>query len=125
MEKKNTLILFCEDENVIRTTTKKMLEAFGYEVITAVKGFDALKKYEERHADIDIVILDNILPDLSGHEVFMRMKKIDSNVKALMCSGFCSGKENKAARKAGIRYFLEKPYIIEELIEILEHMQSE
>ncbi|MBN1799614.1 MAG: response regulator [Spirochaetales bacterium] len=125
MDKKKTLILFCEDENVIRTTTKKMLEAFGYEVITAVNGIDALERYEDRHADIDIVILDNLLPELSGYEVFIRMKKINPKVKALMCSGYCSGKEYQAARKAGICYFLEKPYIIEELIEILKHIQSE
>jgi two-component system cell cycle sensor histidine kinase/response regulator CckA len=125
LDKKNTLILFCEDENVIRTTTKKMLEASGYEVITAVNGTDALTKYTDRHTDIDIVILDNLLPRLSGYEVFVRMKKINPKVKVLMCSGYCSGKEYQAARKAGIRYFLEKPYIIEELIEILEHIQSE
>lgn len=124
MNKETTLILFCEDENVIRTTTKKMLEVSGYEVITAVNGIDALTQYENRHTDVDIVILDNMLPGLSGHEVFIEMKKINPQIKALMCSGYCSGKEYEAARKAGIRYFLDKPYTIEELIEILEKIEA-
>jgi len=124
LNKETTLILFCEDENVIRTTTKKMLEVSGYEVITAVNGIDALTQYENRHTDVDIVILDNMLPGLSGHEVFIEMKKINPQIKALMCSGYCSGKEYEAARKAGIRYFLDKPYTIEELIEILEKIEA-
>lgn len=124
MDKKNILILFCEDENVVRTTTKKMLEASGYEVITAVNGIDALTKYKKQYTEIDIVILDNLLPDLSGYEVYIRMKEINPKVKVLMCSGYCDGKEYDAARKAGIRYFLPKPYIMEELIEILEQIES-
>jgi len=101
-----------------------MLEVSGYEVITAVNGIDALTQYENRHTDVDIVILDNMLPGLSGHEVFIEMKKINPQIKALMCSGYCSGKEYEAARKAGIRYFLDKPYTIEELIEMLEKIEA-
>jgi two-component system cell cycle sensor histidine kinase/response regulator CckA len=124
LNKKAKLILFCEDESVIRTTTKRMLEACGFEVITAANGHEALARYEERHEEIDIVILDNLLPGLAGYEVYKMMKKINPKIKAIMCSGYSNGKEYQKARKSGIRYFLSKPYIIEELLEILEQIQS-
>jgi two-component system cell cycle sensor histidine kinase/response regulator CckA len=125
LNKKPTLILFCEDESVIRTTTKKMLEACGYRVITAANGHEALAQYKDRHEEIDIVILDNLLPGIDGYEVLKRMKVINPDIKAVMCSGYENGKKFREACKTGILYYLPKPYIMEELLEILEQIQSE
>jgi two-component system cell cycle sensor histidine kinase/response regulator CckA len=116
------VILFCEDEHVIRTTTTRMLEELGHKVIIAVNGTEALTKYREMYREIDAIILDNLLPDVSGYEVFKELKKINPQVKVIMCSGYSSGREYEKAREAGIRLFLFKPYTLEELLDALENI---
>jgi two-component system cell cycle sensor histidine kinase/response regulator CckA len=114
------VILFCEDEHVIRTTTTRMLEELGHKVIIAVNGAQALAKYRESSKEIDAVILDNLLPDLTGYEVFKELKNINPEVRVIMCSGYSVGREYDMAREAGIRLFLFKPYTLEELLEALQ-----
>ncbi len=116
------VILFCEDEHVIRTTTTRMLEELGHKVIIAVNGTQALDRYREASKEIDAVILDNLLPDISGYEVFKEMRNINPQVQVIMCSGYSSGREYDKAREAGIRFFLFKPYTLDELLEALENV---
>ncbi|MEJ2664630.1 MAG: response regulator [Spirochaetia bacterium] len=120
MKEHSGIILYCEDENVIRKTTRRMLEELGYKVIIAVNGDEALTRYQAGKDTIDVIILDNQLPGMSGYEVYVELKKINPDVRVIMCSGYTGGKEYELARKAGIRHFLPKPYTFEELSDALD-----
>jgi two-component system cell cycle sensor histidine kinase/response regulator CckA len=123
VKKKGKLILLCEDENIVRITTKRLLEECGYEVIAAATGNSALSIYTARYKEIEAVILDNILPGLSGYEVFIRMKKINPDIKAVMCSGYDDGADfDEQALHAGFKYLLPKPYTFDQLSEILNQL---
>lgn len=112
-------ILLVDDEMVIRKVGKSMLEHLGYNVIVAENGFIAIELYEKYQKDIKLVILDLIMPELGGKEVFERLKEINPEVKIIVSTGYANEEiirplldENK-----NMYSFLEKPYKIQEMAE--------
>ncbi len=103
-------ILLVDDEKLITDVGGKMIERLGYQVIIAENGRQALKLYQERHRDIDLVILDMIMPDMSGLETYNRLKTIDSKVKVLLSSGYSrKGQVGKIIVRDG-QDFIQKPF---------------
>ena len=92
-----------------------MLEKLGYHVLTAKRGTMALETFKNRSGEISLVILDMIMPDMEGGEVFDRIRKIDPGANVLLSSGY--GKDGKAAEiiKRGCNGFIQKPFGIEDL----------
>ncbi|NVN91900.1 MAG: PAS domain S-box protein [Desulfuromonadales bacterium] len=81
-------VLLAEDEPVVRTLTKSVLEEFGYTVIEAVDGADAVEKYRENLDRIQLVILDVIMPKKNGRQSYDSIRMIRPDVKALFMSGY-------------------------------------
>jgi len=81
-------ILLADDDTCLRELAEKFLGMFGYTVITAVDGNDALARFSANKDRIDLVILDVIMPNMSGKEVYDRIKEIHSAVKAIFISGY-------------------------------------
>ncbi len=81
-------VLLAEDEIEVRTLTKQILEEFGYKVLEAVDGEDAVNKFIENKDKIDILLFDVILPKMSGKEAYDRIKKIRPDIKILLTSGY-------------------------------------
>ncbi len=81
-------ILLAEDEKDVRDLIKQVLEEFGYEVIEAKDGEEAVKKFMEYKNRIQLLLLDVIMPKMNGREVYERMKKIKPDVKTLFASGY-------------------------------------
>ncbi|MBN2399503.1 MAG: PAS domain S-box protein [Candidatus Aminicenantes bacterium] len=106
-------VLLVEDEKIILDVNKEMLESLGYEVYTAGSGQDGLAVFKDRNGDIDLVILDMIMPGLSGGETFDRFRKIDPTVKVLLSSGYSLNGEAQHIMDRGCNGFLQKPYQIE------------
>jgi CheY-like chemotaxis protein len=116
-------ILVVDDESSVRTVLQLSLERLGYSVVAVENGNLALDRYVE-DGGFDLVILDMIMPELSGAEVFKRLKQIDNDVAVLVSSGFASEDEiNKILRDGG-RGFIQKPYTIEELSQIVRKSLS-
>lgn len=113
------LILLVDDEKIIRTTGKLLLEDMGYTVIIAENGLEAIELFKEQYSEIDLVIMDMIMPKMNGREAFLKMRSIDSNCKILLSSGFTKDENLKILEKEGLTGFLHKPYRIHELSEIL------
>jgi PAS domain S-box-containing protein len=107
-------ILFVDDEEMIVDVGRDMLESMGYTVITARSGKAALEIYAEKMNNIDLVILDLIMPELGGEATFEKLKEINPGVKVLLSSGYSiSGLANKLL-SLGCRGFIQKPYSIKE-----------
>lgn len=104
------LVLVVDDEAVMRATGGALLEEYGYDVLLAENGRAALDIYRERHAEIDLVILDMVMPVMSGHDCFLEMKKIRPDARIVLSSGFTRNEDLSELRAAGLRGFIQKPF---------------
>ena len=83
-------ILLVEDDDAVRAVTKAMLEEFGYTVVEAADGEEAVKLFRENKGTIHLVLCDLIMPKMNGNEVFERIKKIRPDIKGIFTSGYTS-----------------------------------
>ncbi len=111
-------ILLADDENVIRIISGAMIKQMGYKVIVAENGKDAWEKYRENQSEIDLVILDMVMPEMNGLEALRKMKELDQNVKVLFSSGFAR-EEDLAEIKSEIAGFIKKPFSEVELSKMI------
>ena len=81
-------ILLAEDETEVREFTKNLLKEYGYKVITAVDGQDAINKFKVYKNEIQFVLLDVIMPNKNGKEVYDEIKQIRPDIKVLFMSGY-------------------------------------
>lgn len=103
-------ILLVDDEDMIWDVIIDMLQELGYSVILAGNGREAVDIYRENRGEIDLVILDMVMPELDGHETFFQLKEIDPQVRVLLSSGYVSEDDAREALNAGAAGFLQKPY---------------
>ncbi len=117
-------ILLVEDEETIRITTKSLLQSLGYEVMTAENGMEGVKIFTENKENIDMVLLDMIMPVMSGVDCFKKIRSIMPDIPIIVSSGFSYKAELEELNKIGLNAFLHKPYNIVRLshtiAEILE-----
>ena len=108
-------ILIVDDEAIILEVTQGMLRSMGYQVFCAGSGREALDIYREKGGRIDLIVLDMIMPGMSGTETFERLRELDPNGKILLCSGYSI--EGKAAKliEKGCGGFIQKPFRMEDL----------
>jgi PAS domain S-box-containing protein len=109
-------LLIVEDEDLLLDMVQLLLEAHGYTVLTAKDGMKAMDVYTQHEHEIALVISDMGLPKLSGDEEFKKLKEINPAVKMILASGYFEPDVKAALEKAGIQGFLQKPYIIEEVL---------
>src|SRR5208337_1870163 len=81
-------ILIAEDNEEVRVLSKKVLEEFGYKVIDAMDGEDAINKFKENKDSVSLVMVDLIMPKKSGKEAIDEIRKIKPDVKVLLTSGY-------------------------------------
>ncbi len=107
-------ILVVDDETIVLETAKRFLEKYGYAVIIAIGGKEALDIYENKKDSIAAVILDLSMPHISGKEVFQRMLKIDPELKVIISSGYHEeySKEGILSQAIGN---LSKPYTVKDM----------
>lgn len=109
------LILVIDDEIVLRDMARMMLEECGYKTVVAEDGKEGLKIFKKQHAEIDGVLLDMVMPRMSGKETYKKMKEIDPDVKVLLSSGYKQDKRISSVLNMGARGFIQKPYDLKAL----------
>ena len=110
-------ILLVDDETVVRNMAWTMLGRLGYDVVLAVDGKDAVALYAADAPDIDLVVLDVVMPRMSGVETLRRLREIDPDVRVLVASGFTGGSEVQQMCDEGVLGMLHKPFVMSELSE--------
>lgn len=103
-------ILLVDDEEMIITVGRQMLQALGYKVITASGGHEAVETYKTGNREIDLVILDMIMPDLEGGGTFDALKSINPDVLVILSSGYSLNAEAEAIMQRGCKAFMQKPF---------------
>jgi len=108
----NETILAVDDEVDLLEGVARLLGLKGYRVLSASGGNEAIEIYRERHGEIDLLILDLVMPSPDGIEVYRAMKKIDPTLRAVLTSGFSPRERARDLRGEGIQGFVPKPYSI-------------
>lgn len=117
-------ILLIDDELMIREMSTKMLKKLGYNVFSFPDIEQALDFYKAKFSMIDAVILDLIMPDKSGEEVFDELKRTNPEVKTIICSGFSHNDRMMYLKNKGAAGFVNKPFKAVDLSQTLENVFS-
>jgi len=115
-------ILVIDDEVIIRELLSDILQSQGYNVLTAENGKIGLELYRSKKAIIDIIILDIIMPEMDGKQVYEKVKSIDSEARVLITSGYSKSKIKEELLAKGVDGFLPKPFDIKDLLKQLENI---
>jgi len=108
-------ILVVDDDEMTREVLTEMLRLLGYGVITAERGKEALDIYREKMTQIDLVLLDIMMPEMTGDIVFQELKTIDRNVKVICASGYCAPETVEKMLSEGCCGYFPKPMNLTEL----------
>ena len=108
-------VLLVDDEEVIIDVGTGLLKEMGYKVLVARGGKEAVEVYGKHKEEIDLVVLDMIMPDMGGGEAYDRMKEINPNIKVLLASGYSINGMAAEIMERGCDGFIQKPYDLEEL----------
>jgi PAS domain S-box-containing protein len=108
-------VLLVDDEEVVLKIGQELLEAMGYQVLTAKDGKEAIKVYRKNQDKIDIVVLDMVMPRMGGGKAYDHMKEINPDVKVLLSSGFSVDGEAGEILKRGCDGFIQKPFTMKQL----------
>lgn len=108
-------VLLVDDEDIIVDIGKKNLEKLGYKVTTARNGKEAVELYKKNHGNIDIVVLDMIMPEMGGGETYDKLKGIDPDVKVILSSGYSIEGQASEILKRGCDGFIQKPFRMKQL----------
>ena len=108
-------ILLIDDEVLLLDVGMEMLEYMGYKVLKAEGGREAIEIFTRHKNQIDMVILDMIMPDMGGGETYDRLKEVSPDVKVLLSTGYSMEGEAVEIMKRGCNGFIQKPFDIEQL----------
>ncbi len=114
------LILVVDDEVAIRKITKTSLETYSYRVLTASDGIEAIALYAQHKADISLVLIDMMMPEMDGPTTIRTLQKIDPQVKIIGVSGLVSNDKLAKVATLGVKTFLAKPYTTQELLTTID-----
>ena len=110
------VILMAEDDETTRVLYTQLLEEFGYAVIEAEDGLQALEKYQQHKESINLVILDAIMPGMKGMEVYHKIRELTPNERVLFCSGYNADILEEQGTLDRNLHFIAKPFVPKELL---------
>lgn len=120
------MILLAEDDDSMRSLYTELLEEFGYAIIAAKDGLEAMELFREKNQTISLAILDVIMPGMGGVETYKAMQAIKPGINVLFCSGYPAETIEKELTGSNNIHFLAKPYMPKELLmKIREIMGNE
>lgn len=111
----NGKVLIIDDEDIIRSMSYDFLSDLGYTVLLAEDGEQGTAIYQKEFQSIDVVVLDMVMPKLSGKECFERIRAIDPEAKVILSSGFSENTSVAQLKEQGAFGFIKKPYNFSEL----------
>lgn len=109
-------VLVVDDEPSIRQITRQTLEAFGYSVLVAADGADAVSTFVEYREHIAVVLTDMMMPIMDGPSLIKILRRLDPTVRIIGASGIASNAQIARSLQAGVSHFLAKPYTAETLL---------
>lgn len=115
-------ILLVDDEEVVSAATEEMLKRLGYKVTNVSSGSQGIAFYQAHWQEVGLVILDMVMPEMDGAQVFGALKEINPNVDVLVSSGYSHNETAQGMIDAGARGYLQKPFRINDLSSIISRI---
>ncbi|OGP89908.1 MAG: hypothetical protein A2031_06735 [Deltaproteobacteria bacterium RBG_19FT_COMBO_43_11] len=115
-------IMLVDDEKIVLQVSREMLESVGYRVYAVGSSQEAIALFTKKRNEIDLVILDMIMPGISGGETFDRLREINPGIKVLLSSGYSLNGEAQTIMDRGCKGFIQKPFQIEKLSQKVREM---
>jgi len=119
------LILLVDDEASVRAIIRQILEAYGYAVLTAANGAEAVSFYAQHQRKVEVVLMDVLMPVMDADTLELVLRKINPAVRIISTSGRSDSEDHAKAKSARGRYFLLKPYSSETLLNSLYEILHE
>ena len=113
-------ILVVDDDQIVRLALTSAIRKLGYEVLEAAGGEQAIAAFRAHGSRIGGVVLDLVMPGLSGRDTYLSLRALAPDVRVLLMSGYTLNEEVEAILELGVRSFLSKPYSMETLARELE-----
>jgi CheY-like chemotaxis protein len=108
-------VLLVDDEELVLEAVVQSLQTLGYRVIEARGGREAVQTYQLHQEDIDVVVLDMIMPDMGGGEVFGQLKGMNPDIGVLLASGYSIEGQASEILEQGCDAFIQKPFNVKDL----------
>jgi two-component system, cell cycle sensor histidine kinase and response regulator CckA len=118
-------ILLVDDEDLILDVGQRILKRMGYSALVARCGNEAIEIYSKKKDDIEMVILDMIMPDMNGGEVYDRLRAINPDIKVLLSSGYSLSGQASDIIDRGCKGFIQKPFNMKKLSKKLREVIEE
>lgn len=118
-------ILLVDDEELIRDLYSQFLKDQGYEVYTASNGREGLDLFRTSHDRIDLIVLDMVMPEMGGRDLFDEIKKIEPRIPLIISSGFSPREDSIQQIIRDGAHFLQKPVSLKNLSEVVEKVIAE
>ena len=118
-------IMLVDDEKLFRNLAKDLLKKLNYKMKICQNGKEAVEYYNKSWKQVDLVVLDMVMPGLSGKETFIALRKINPNIKALLASGYSIDGEAQEILEEGVLGFVHKPFTIQELEKAITDVLAE
>lgn len=106
----NGSVLLVDDEERILTIGQEICKALGYSVITVTSGEEAIRFYKEKKEEINLVVLDMMMPEMNGLETFLKLKKLNPDIKVLLSTGYTIDEKAQEMLRQGCKGYILKPY---------------
>lgn len=118
-------ILVVEDEAIMLRLLVKFFSKHGHHALEALDGEAAIDIYHRSGKEIDAVLLDLRLPKMGGDQVFRKLKTMNPAVKVVMASGYLDPDTKTSMNLAGVKAFVDKPYALAAVLDILKMVSSD
>ncbi len=112
-------ILVVDDELIMRRSLSLILQKLGYTVLLAENGLEGVETYREKRENIDLIILDMVMPVMRGDQALAKIRELDGEVPVVICSGYSHSDDMERAKKLHIQGTIPKPYQMTELSQLL------
>jgi len=112
-------ILIVDDDENVRKITAEIIKSIGFTTYTCQDGMEAIKFIEESKTKIDLILLDMIMPGLSGEKTFWGIKAISPDIKIILVSGYSLNEQAQGLLNAGAIAFLQKPFTFQDLSQLV------
>ncbi len=123
-EKEGLTILLIDDEYMILEMASEILSYMGHKVLLAQSGAEGLKHLHKHRDQIDLVIVDLLMPDMNGKECYEEIRKVDSHIPIVISTGISDVANKEGLKNLDVIDFLEKPYTVPQLQSVLDKLKT-
>ncbi len=118
-------VLIIDDEKIILAIARQLLEKLGCRALTAASAQAGIDLLRQQRGRIDLIILDLVMPDMDGRQLYRELKRTDPAVKVLITSGYSVDRYARELMKDGVDGFLQKPFTMKTLSQKLRQVLDE